>query len=304
MTITELKTYTHGKNEVAIHIETSYSTRTIEAAKEAFDTLKESLESIGDLTLLPDDLEVQEDESSSEESSESHWSERIDPKEELDRLEKPSLNAVRRLVYLTTIQPGKLPYAEEDLQAFVISNQTRQKTYRWFKLGMVPFLALSAIQGFASVIAPSTEPRDNASYYQGTMITVASTCICALGILFTGLHPDVSQDKLNEKVDRLNRVKEKLDEVARTLIIFCFHKDQAVRILAQTAASELNIGSIEIAATHSNRYAITSTDIEPSLTLLRQAVRYVNNGTIPEDHALNMLIQTLLKRKLELASEL
>ncbi len=124
-----------------------------------------------------------------------------------------------------------------------------------------------------------------------------------LGVLFTGVNPDVSQDDLNLKVDRLNRVKEKLDEVARTLVAFCLHKKASVRLLGQTAAEEIEIESIEKAATHSKKYAITKDDIAPSLDLLRQSVKYVTKGIVPKDSLLKMFLEGLWRRKDDLIAK-
>ncbi len=306
-------------DRIAVEHKNTAGVKTIKAAENAFQALHDALEGIHKHTLLPDNdcwMEEASSSSSTDDPSEiisdvenplenSHWTDTVDFNAELQRLQEPSLNAVYRLVYLTTIDGTeddagnviRLPFANEDLDAFVKSKTTRNRTYRWFKLGMIPAAVASAVGGCAGLAFPSTEPRDDNSYYQATMITMAGIVSFGLGIWFTGLHPDISQDKLNEKVDRLNRVKEKLDEVARTLIIFCFHPDEGVRKLAQAAAAEININNIRKAATHSSRYAITDSDIEPSLKLLSQAVNYIQEMIKPEDHSLIGLIERLIEKR-------
>jgi hypothetical protein len=159
---------------------------------------------------------------------------------------------------------------------------------------MIPFTVLSGVQGFAALMIPNT------IWAQALLITASGVAIAAAGVLYTGYNPDHSQDCLNDKVDKLNRVTEELNEVARTLISFCFYKEASTRKLAQQAAQEINIEWIEKAATASPQYAITKQDIEHSLKLLKQATDYINKQQRPTDNELRTLLQRCLERKDEL----
>lgn len=269
--------------------------KTFEAAKIAFENLAKQLDSLHACKLLPyaqELLQINLSEASS--SSPIHRTEKLNPAAERERIESPSTNAILRLCFLATFDEDnkleKVPFTEQDLAAFVLSKTTRDRTYRWFILGMIPFTLLSGVQGFANILWP------NSIYGQAAAITAAGTSVAAMGILFTGYNPDISQDCLNEKVDKLNRVKKELDEVARSLISFCFYKVAAVRKLAQFAADEINMSWIEKAATNSQKYAISKQDIAPSLELLTQAIAYIREGKTPENPELNSLLSNCLTR--------
>jgi len=271
--------------------------KTLEAARIAFGNLTNQLESLHKTTLLPSSQRSSALIPSTD-SHQAHRTEQINPAVERERIELPSMNAVLRLCFLATLdqanKTGKVPFTEQDLNAFVLSKVTRDRTYRWFILGMIPFTILAGFQGYASLLLPDSIAG------QGALITAAGVAVAALGILFTGYNPDISQDCLNEKVDKLNRVKKELDEVARSLISFCFYKKAVVRKLAQIAAEEINMDWIERAATISQKYAITKQDIAPSLELLGQAIAYIRDGKTPENPELNNLLSNVLERMEEL----
>lgn len=274
------------------------SSRTVQKARTLFAGLQEELNNLTQSKMLPADRVWEEERPPLQ--IEDNWIERADPYRERCRVETPSLNAVLRLCYLTTpFNADKVPFTQEDLAAFVESKTTRNRTYFWFKWGMLVFGALCILQGFSNCIAPSIHPRDRGAFLQGMMNTIAGVIIAGLGVLFTGLNPDHSQDKLNIKVDRINRVKEKLDEVARTLIIFCYNKKKEVRQLAQLAAAEISIPNLAQAA-QPHKYALEPHDVANTLILLKQAVQYIQEAKVPENPGLNELLKNTLKRKEEL----
>ncbi len=268
---------------------------TIEAAKAAFKNLSLQLGSLQSLTLLPSSQEqpTLRIASSSIQSQFAHRTEGLDAQKELERIEQPSMSAILRLCFLATIDEEnptkKVPFTNQDLAAFVLSKKTRDRTYRWFILGMAPIAVLSAVGCFSAVFWPDSLVA------QASLNTSMQVGVAALGILFTGYHPDISQDCLNEKVDKLNRVKKELDEVARSLLTFCFYKTASVRRLAQIAAEEINMNWVEKSATLV-QYAITRQDIIPSLDLLSQAIAYIKDGIAPSSPELVNLLSHCLKR--------
>lgn len=268
--------------------------QTIQVACKIFEKLQGELHGLVDTKFLPEDIQL-----TSNEPKPVKWLEKTNPHQERLRIETPSFNSVLRLCYLATFTDevnAKVPFAFEDSQAIIVSNETRGRTYTWFKKGAALFVFLSFAQGFVSCMFPSEKPRDSGSIWQGLVSGACSSVMAIGGIVFTGIFPDVSQDMLNDKVDKLNKSQEKWDEVARTLIMFCFNRKANIRELAWQAANDIKIDALIKASTNGS-YSLPTTEIVPRLKLLKQAVDYILIGSVPEDHSLNILIQDLLERK-------
>lgn len=265
--------------------------RTIEAAQKAFGHLASDFGKLLDETCLPD--YVAKTIKPEVDSKLSNDLQATEARQEIERLRAPSNNAVLRLAYLATIDGridglrAKLPFVSEDLKVFVECHEACKKTARGFKYGG-GFLTTVSVAAGTTVFIPNPIVVAIVSVSCGILATVG-------GFIFTGIWPDTSQIKLNDKGLRLGIVKDKLDEVALTIPSLLYSKNAEIRAFAKAAVSEINIGKIRNAIISSPAYSLSEEDIAPTLSLLEEAVSYANDRSkIPQNHHLkNAIINSL-----------
>jgi len=190
-------------------------------------------------------------------------------------------NVLLALLYLSTISPGnkKVPWTQDDDRVFRDAERAVERTSFWLKWGLlllVPLACFGLLGLF--VLVPENNEASVVSYVVTVTVcvTVSTVLVTVLAFFYTGIFPDTSSIKANDRQNAVGALKEKYRGFGTDLLrIHAQHPDLAVAIASTVDVPHLR--DLLVRRTHDTYAAFIFTDfqeahLEPTAELSAQAV--------------------------------
>lgn len=183
-------------------------------------------------------------------------------------------NVLLALLYLSTISPSnkKVPWTQDDDRVFRDAERAVERTSFWLKWGLlllVPLACFGLLGLF--VLVPENNEASVVSYVVTVTVcvTVSTVLVTVLAFFYTGIFPDTSSIKANDRQNAVGALKEKYRGFGTDLLrIHAQHPDLAVAIASTVDVPHLR--DLLVRRTHDTYAAFIFTDFQ-------EAANYISN---------------------------